>query len=193
MDGKLWLPVNDAGIAVVRIRMNHSGFTRYNVADAAAIIAVEILPRRIDLEQSVVIIGDGIAIRSGHKLVDVHRRRRDQSVMNLDLGYFIGLDYYGCLTIDSFRIDEVVNLGAPVDARKWLRSQLTEGYRGALRKNLTRFPLEAVGGVAGNDITDCDSSISVRLLASWQFDVLAGDLEFSTFRQVGFGGWDSCT
>src|SRR5699024_6201832 len=113
--------------------------------------------------------------------------------MNLDLGYFIRLDHNGCLPIDSFRIDEVVNLGAPVDARKWLRSQLAKGYRGALWKNLARFPLEAVGGVEGNDITDCDSSSSGKLLASRQFDVLDGDLEFSAFRQVGFGCWDSCT
>ena len=84
--------------------------------------------------------------------------------MNLNLGYFIRLDLYGCLTIDSFRIDEVVNLDAPVDARKWLRSQLTEGYRGVLRKNLTGFLLEAVGGVEGDGIANCDSGISGKFL-----------------------------
>src|SRR5699024_2072241 len=66
VDGKWWFAVNDAGIAIIHIRMNHGGFTRYYVEDAAAIIAVEILPRRSDLEQSIVIIGDGIALGSGH-------------------------------------------------------------------------------------------------------------------------------
>ena len=152
------LAVDDISVAVVCIWVYFSLLAWNNVENAVAVIAVYICPRRGDLEQSVLVLGHCFALGAGDKLVDVHSRRWDNPVVDFHRGDFIGFDGRYWL-IHGVRIDDVINLGAPVNARQWLRCYFAEDNRGALGQDLFRFPLEAIGGVQGNHVADCDARI----------------------------------
>ena len=111
-----------------------------------AVIAVNISPGSGDLEQCVLVLGNSLTLWTSDDLVDLYGRCWDNAVMDLNLSYFISVDVSYWL-IGGFTVDDIVNLGAPIDAWQWLRCQFAKGYLGALRQNLLRFPLETVSSV----------------------------------------------
>ena len=112
---------------------------RSYIQDVLTIVAVKVSPRSGDLEQCVLILGNSFTLWSDDNFVDVNRGGWDNAVADLDLSYFISLDVSYWL-IGGFTIDNIVNLGSPVDAWQWLRCQFAKGYLGAFSQNLLRFP-----------------------------------------------------